>query len=179
VETLPFRQLIEDEGTPFYAKIDIEGNDSLCLQGLASTDSRPAYLSFEWPSHFDADIELLTGMGYTSFKCVRQNDHREITLRNVVYLQECRRLRLELERLPRIGLRARRLLQRRKPPINGWTFNLGSSGPLGVELPGRWLTSNEVLSIWHFLMAYHLRLPAQDEIREWYDIHAGHGRLEG
>lgn len=46
VETMPFRQLIEEEGTPFFVKIDIEGSDSLCLTDLAATASRPAYLSF-------------------------------------------------------------------------------------------------------------------------------------
>lgn len=179
VETLPFRQLIEEEGTPFYAKIDIEGNDSICLKDLAATGSRPAYLSFEWQFHSDADIELLESLHYTSFKCVRQNDHHEITPRTVVYQEELRRLRMDLEWLPRIGIRrALRQLQYRRRPINGWTFNTGSSGPLGAELPGRWLASNEILSVWHYLMAYHLRLPADEALNEWYDIHAAHQRVK-
>jgi FkbM family methyltransferase len=146
VETIPFQQLIEEEDEPFFAKIDIEGNDSLYLQGIAATASRPPYLSFVFNGHAGDNIKLLEGLGYRSFKCVRQNDDREITPRNVVYQAEFRRLRMELEWLPRIGIRlALRRLHYRRRPINGWTFNLGSSGPLGMELPGPWLTPDEVV----------------------------------
>lgn len=178
VETMPFQQLIEEEGTPFCVKIDIEASDSLCLRDLAATASRPAYLSFESSSRADADIKLLKSLGYRSFKCIRQNDHREITPRNVVYQEEFRRLRMELEWLPRIGIRrALRQLQYRRRPINGWKFNPGSSGPLGAELPGRWLTSDEILSVWHYLIAYSLRL-RRGQLSEWYDIHAAHESAE-
>lgn len=189
VETLPFRQLIEEEGIPFFAKIDIEGNDSLCLKDLAGTESRPAYLSFESPIHFDADIELLKSLHYRSFKCVRQNDLREITPRNVVYQEEFWRVLKALQRLPRPGRlrkysfgpggRLQRLHYRRRP-INGWQFNLGSSGPLGVELPGRWLTPDEMLSVWHQLIAYNLRLSDRGGLgNEWFDIHAALSTEQG
>jgi FkbM family methyltransferase len=151
VETMPFRQLIEEEGTPLFAKIDIEGNDSLCLRDLAVTASRPAYLSFEGNVHAiagnvhaDADIKLLESLGYKSYKCIRQNDLREITPRNVVYQEEFRRVMTGLEWLPRTGRGALYRLHYRRRPINGWKFNPGSSGSMGVELPGRWLTSNEM-----------------------------------
>jgi len=211
VETMPFQQLIEEEGTPVFVKIDIEMNDSLCLRGLAAAGSRPAYLSIEVShAHADADTKLLDSLGYRSFKCIRQNDLREITPRNVVYQEESRRAlkgleslsqrlfsrirqndlreispRNEdqeesrrvlkgLERLARIGIRSvvRRLRYRRRP-VNGWKFNPGSSGPLGLELPGRWLTSDEMLSVWHQLAAYDLRLGAGG-LGEWFDIHAAH-----
>jgi FkbM family methyltransferase len=179
VNTMSFQQLMEEEGTPFFVKIDIEGNDILCLRDLAATTSRPAYLSFECDVHAGDNIELLESLGYRSFKCIRQNDHREITPRNVVYEEELRRLRMGLEWLPRIGIRrALRRLQYRRRPINGWHFNPGSSGPLGVELPGRWLVSDEVLSVWHQLIAYSLRL-STGRLGEWHDIHAAHESVEG
>ena len=181
VETMPFRQLIEEEGTPFFAKIDIEGSDSLCLRDLAVTASRPAYLSFEGNVHAiegnvhaEADIKLLESLGYRSFKCIRQNDLREITPRNVVYQEEFRRVMAGLEWLPRIGIRgALYRLHYRRRPINGRKFNPGSSGSMGVELPGRWLTSSEMLSVCHQLIAYDLRLGACG-LGEWFDIHAAH-----
>jgi hypothetical protein len=49
----------------------------------------------------------------------------------------------------------------------------GSSGPLGVELPGRWLTSDEMLSVLHQLAAYPRRLGAGG-VGEWFDIHIAH-----
>lgn len=180
VETMPFRQLIEEEGTPFFAKIDIEGNDSLCLRDLAVTASRPAYLSIEGNVHAiagevnaDADIKLLESLGYSSFKCIRQNDLREITPGNVVYQQELRRVMTGLEWLPRIGRSALYRLHYRRRPINGWKFNPGSSGSMGAELPGRWLTANEMLSVCHQLIAYDLRLGARG-LGEWFDIHAAY-----
>lgn len=186
VETMPFRQLIEDEGAPFFAKIDIEGNDSLCLRDLTVTASRPAYLSIEGNVHAiagnvpaDADIKLLESLGYRSFKCIRQNDLREITPRNVVYQEEFRRVIMTgLEWLPRIRIRgALHRLHYRRRSINGWRFNPGSSGPMGVELPGRWLTSNEMLSVCHQLIAYDLRLGACG-LGEWFDIHAAYESAE-
>lgn len=175
VETMPFKQLIEEEGTPFCAKIDIEMNDNLCLRDLEDITSRPAYLSIELThAQADADIKLLESLEYRTFKCIRQNDLREITPRNVVYQEEFRRVRMGLERLPRIGVRrVLRGLHHRRRPVNGWKFNPGSSGPLGAELPGRWLTSDEMLSVWHQLAAYDLRLGA-DGLGEWFDIHAAH-----
>jgi FkbM family methyltransferase len=183
VETMPFRQLIEEEGTPFFAKIDIEGSDSLCLEDLAGTESHPEYLSFEASiGHANADIKLLESLGYRSFKCIRQNDHLEITPRNVVYQGEFRRVLKGLEWLPRIGIRG--VIQRvhyRRRPINGRKFSGCSSGPLSVELPGRWLTADEVLSVWYQLIAYSLRVYASGRLtppNEWFDIHAAHGRID-
>lgn len=176
VETMPFSELIAEEGTPFFVKIDIEMNDSLCLRDLAATPARPPYLSFESNAHADADITLLAGMGYGSFKCVRQNDLSEITPGNVVYQQESRRALKQFARLP--GRRVRTIPARihyRRRPLGGWVFNHGSSGPLGFELPGRWITCDEILSVWHQLVAYDLRLHGGG-LSEWYDIHAAHGK---
>jgi FkbM family methyltransferase len=180
VETVTFQQLVEEEGTPFYLKIDIEMNDSLCLKDLAATASRPAYLSIESNVHADADIKLLESLDYRSFKCVRQNDLREITPQNVIYQQEFRRALTGLEGLPRPAGRVREVLQRlhyRRHALDGWQFSPGSSGPLGMELPGRWLTPDEMLSVWHQLIAYDLRLRATG-LGEWFDIHAAHRSVE-
>ena len=40
----------------------------------------------------------------------------------------------------------------------GGSSIMASSGPLGTELPGRWLTSDEMLSVWRQLVAYDLRM---------------------
>jgi FkbM family methyltransferase len=180
VGTMPFQQLIQEEGTPFFVKIDIEMNDSLCLKDLASSTSRPAYLSVEMShAHAGADINLLDDLGYRSFKCIRQNDLREINPGNVVYQEEFRRGLNRLEWLPRreILLVVQRLRYRRRS-VNGWKFKHGSSGPLGVELPGRWLSCDEMLSVWHHLAAYDLRLGAGG-LGEWFDIHAVHDSARG
>ena len=185
VETMPFRRLLEEEGIPFFLKIDIEGSDSLCIKDLAATGSCPAYLSFECSYQDDAnDIDLLKGLGYNSFKCLRQNDFREITPDNVVFQQELRRIiTRSLARLPRAyGVRwfFAQVLGRahyRRRSLNGRRYKKWSSGPPAFELPGRWLTSDQILSVWHYLAAYDLRLHA-DSTGEWFDIHAAYGRVE-
>lgn len=182
VETVPFRRLLEEEGTPFFLKIDIEGSDSLCIKDLAATQSRPEYLSFECDYNDETDIDLLESLGYNSFKCIRQNDFRELTLGNVVFQQELRRI-IWGGTIPPGARRTRGLLpgalyrpHYRGRSFNGRKFEPGSSGPPGFELPGRWLTSNEILSVWHYLAAYDLRLHA-DAKGEWFDIHARHGSV--
>jgi FkbM family methyltransferase len=176
VQTMPFEQLIEEEGVPLYAKIDIEMNDSLCVEGIAASGSRPSYVSMEFNFNTETDIRHLTDLGYSGFKCVRQNDWREITPRNVVFQEEVRRALLGLERGPRPARRLRPIVERahyRPRTLDGWRFNPGSSGPLANELPGRWLSSEEMLSVWHQLVAYDLRL-ATPGLGEWFDVHAAH-----
>ena len=187
VETIPFRRLLKEEGTPFYLKIDIEGSDSLCIKDLAATDARPAYLSFELGFDFsnqddETDLNLLKSLGYDSFKCIRQNDFREITPRNVLFQQELRRMTTgALAKVPNYhgarSLLAKALYEAhyRRRSFNGKRAKKWSSGPLGIELSGRWLTFDEILSVWHSLVAYDLRLHA-DATGEWFDIHAAHGK---
>ena len=184
VRTIPFRQLLEEEGIPYFLKIDIEGRDSLCIKDLAATGSCPAYLSFECSQNDgDADINLLKSLGYNSFKCIRQNDYHEITPDNVVFQQELRRImHRSLPKLPSAyGVRwffgqALGRAHYRRRSFNGRRYKKSTSGPPSFELPGRWLTSDEVLSVWHYLAAYDLRLHA-DGTGEWFDIHAAHGRV--
>ena len=66
-------------------KIDIEGSDSLCINDLASTESHPSYVSFECNHQDASDITILASLGYSSFKCVRQNDFRQITPKNLEF----------------------------------------------------------------------------------------------
>ena len=181
VKTVPFRQLLEEEGVPYFLKIDIEGSDSLCIRELAATGSRPAYLSFEC-SYDGDDIDLLKSLGYNSFKCIRQNDYREITPDNVIFQEELRRMiHGTLSRLPRayrvqwfFGQVLGHAHYRR---LNGRRYKKWTSGPPSFELTGRWLTSDQILSVWHYLTAYDLRLNAGGT-GEWFDIHAAHGMVE-
>src|SRR5262249_46095831 len=57
-------------GTPFYLKIDIEGNDRFCLRDLPAT---PEYVSVE--AHHLEYLAALYGKGYRQFKLVNQAGH--------------------------------------------------------------------------------------------------------
>jgi FkbM family methyltransferase len=169
VRTVYFRRLLEKHGVPYFLKIDIEGNDRLCLQDLCHFD-RPQLLSIEM-SHDDGgtDIEMLANLGYRAFKCVRQNDFAEIHSGNI---ERQRSIRRRLEHVPGgfAGGPLRRL-GHRQLTMNGWRFPRGSSGPLPDEFCGHWIEREEVQSIWHQLRTLDLEL-LSNGTGEWFDIHA-------
>jgi Methyltransferase FkbM domain len=72
VRTVKFSSILQKYGVPYYCKIDIEGNDRICLQGIDPQD-KPAYLSIEM-SHTigDRDIASLQELGYRRFKILSQ-----------------------------------------------------------------------------------------------------------
>ena len=66
-----FRSILEEFGTPYYLKIDIEGNDIYCLPDLSSVDP-PKYVSLERPDRGVESLNLLHNLGYTGFKLISQ-----------------------------------------------------------------------------------------------------------
>lgn len=167
VRTVAFASLLERHGVPHFVKVDIEGHDRLCLEDL-TRDAHPKYASVEM-SHptADIDIDLLAGVGYEQYKCVRQNDFVEILPGN---LERQIRRRRRLSRLGPLEGRVRQLA-RRSVSVEGWRFPFGSSGPCPWELPGRWMTRAEVLSVWGRLRDTDVELNDKG-LGEWFDIHA-------
>ena len=167
IRTARFRRLLEQYGTPYFVKVDIEGNDRLCLQDLADF-ARPPFLSIEM-SHEDGDvdIELMTDLGYRTFKCVRQNDFFEMRGENMARQRAVRKV---LSHLGPIGGQIRRWSHRRLR-AQGWRFPYGSSGPLPEELRGPWISQEELGSLWRQLHDLDLELGAKG-LGEWFDIHA-------
>jgi FkbM family methyltransferase len=49
VPSTTFPKLIEKFGVPYFMKVDIEGADLLCLEGLTPFDELPLFLSTEYP----------------------------------------------------------------------------------------------------------------------------------
>jgi len=79
VPSIRFSSLVEEFGVPYYLKIDIEGADSLCLDGLLPFEGRPRFVSFEiehW-SLLRKEMNTLTKLGYKKFKIVNQGLVRE------------------------------------------------------------------------------------------------------
>jgi FkbM family methyltransferase len=178
VPTVRFADLLSELPTPAYVKIDIEMNDSLCLRELERSSSVPRYISFEGHLAAAADIQFLSQLGYGAFKCVRQNDWREITPRNVVWHGAVRKAILGSRPRSRVLAAGLHRLHYRSRSVGGWRFPVGSSGPLGRELPGRWLASDEVLDVWQHLLAIDQELDAAG-LGEWFDIHAAAGLPAG
>jgi FkbM family methyltransferase len=172
VRCVTFGEVLAEQGVPDYLKIDIEGNDRLCLDAL-TPDRRSGYLSIEM-SHpaGDRDLRALGDLGYAGFQCIRQNDFASITPENVEG-QIARRRRLSRPGPVAASLRVlRRFLDKRFGRRDGsWAFPPGASGRIGRDLPGPWMPLDEALDVWRALRDADRELSAGG-LGEWFDIHA-------
>lgn len=84
VDTVPFEEVLERFGMPWYLKIDIEGYDMLCVRALRHFADKPRYVSVESSvstndaraeAVFDELAELWT-QGYRQFRYVNQRTSR-------------------------------------------------------------------------------------------------------
>jgi FkbM family methyltransferase len=116
VSTVNFSECIQKYGMPYYLKIDIEGADQVCLSHLNGFSVKPDYLSIESSkvsmNDIRRELELLTKLGYESFKLIQQG-----TIAN------------QREPMPP-----------REGTHSGMAPERDASGLFGLELPGNWLT---------------------------------------
>jgi FkbM family methyltransferase len=162
VPAVTFSSILEQYGIPYYLKIDIEGNDLLCLKGLLSFSERPQFVSLESEKRswfaLRAEMNLFEQLGYSKFKIVDQG-------------------LVPLQKPP-------------NPPREGQfvdhQFELDSSGLFGKELPGPWLTRRKAqakyrsifLNYWLagdfgiLLKLRGLRRLARHFPVSWFDTHA-------
>ena len=67
VDCVPIRDIIDEFGVPDYMKIDIEGNDRICISGLTN-GTTPRYVSIEMDhSAGERDLQILARLGYQGF----------------------------------------------------------------------------------------------------------------
>ena len=180
-----FGPILAEHGIPFYLKIDIEGNDMLCL-GALSGSGLPKYVSLE--AAVPDPIDDFVGLGYTAFKCISQRNFLPLE-----FPATAGQIRFEktLERLysQNVFLRCWRLLGGRRRWIRRldesrtrgqWKFSFGSSGPFGDDLPGRWQSADEMRATYaDFQERIHRgeRSLFWDDkgYSFWVDLHARHG----
>ena len=164
VEAITTAQLIEEHGTPYFIKIDIEGHDKAAVDGLIDTDERPHLISLE--SERDSfrdlrrEIETLVRLGYDRFKIVNQRT-------------------VPQQKPPHPAREGQQV---------DWQFNTVSSGLFGEEAPGAWLNADETVEryrriFWHNALLGDYRVAprwAQSiawrlGVRtHWWDTHAKH-----
>ena len=120
VEATTIRDVILQCGMPYYMKIDIEGSDALCLEGLLTMKERPKYVSIESSATSIRDtfaqLTLLERLGYTRFKIIPQHTIHE-------------------QRCPAPA---------REGIFVDHRFERGSSGLFGDETPGEWRSLESV-----------------------------------
>ena len=159
-------------------KIDIEGNDIICLRSLLNIMERPVYISVEL-----SDIELiykLAELGYTGFKIIEQtsllplqippsNEHKAFTRHRVfkhsmkIYIRVVRKL---------FGRYINKALEGQYSNIFKYKHPFGSSGPFGNELAGNWLALNEVIEVYLYYKKLYESDKANIDYGYWIDIHA-------
>jgi FkbM family methyltransferase len=164
VRTLPFATILRQCGVPFYCKIDIEGNDHLCLEGIDAAD-KPKYVSVEMSlAKGDRDLSLLQALGYRKFKIISQ----------VTFGPARSALQVALSYVPRQVRRAIKRMEKSgfgKPRDGDWSFAFGSSGAFGDGLPGHWLDYDRAVAVWRAINGIYVRQRSSG-LGEWYDIHA-------
>ncbi len=154
-----FASILGEYGIPYYLKVDIEGNDMLCIEALRTQQVLPRYLSLEL-DRIDECVALLSELGYTGFKCISQFNylplqlpplaqqkraefwHRMLTRRDLSH----RAFRRVIGQTARDWMTEQRRRTRRRPT---WVFPVGASGPFGEDTLGRWLTGDEVCGVYH------------------------------
>ncbi|SFB35215.1 FkbM family methyltransferase [Azotobacter beijerinckii] len=119
VESTLLSNIINAYGCPHYLKIDIEGADMACVNGLKALKQRPKYISLEstMTSWLDLlnELNTLEKLGYTKFKLVNQKKHEDGKFRN------------------------------RNGELISHSFEEGASGPFGDDLEGPWLTKRQAI----------------------------------
>jgi FkbM family methyltransferase len=150
-------QIFECYGIPYYLKVDIEGQDHLCVKALSKKE-RPEYLSFEISNKdLDGLIDHLESVGYTRFKLINQRNFREITNENNLR-DRCSRKLMNL-----MGYGEPSFIK-----YHGRFFSIGhSSGPAPWCSDGQWSSADRVSQQWN-------NIKEQLEIggAVWYDLHA-------
>jgi FkbM family methyltransferase len=183
VPTVPFLQLLAEHGMPNYLKIDIEGNDRVCVDALRGREL-PRYISMEAECFVDgrvvsdlqatANLELLREIGYRRFKLVNQNGWIPVGPNRAAYFvrhlfQSAARGRLRVRGLSRIAYRF--TVPGRIAAASGFVLNPGSSGPWGDEISGDWMSFEKAKSVYLQARQLHYRRRVSP-FSFWHDWHA-------
>jgi len=181
VRSSTLAELLEEYGTPYYVKIDIEGADRFCLADL-STKHLPQFVSVELTDL--AFLPRLHSLGYTKFKLIEQRTLTPLTERITWDSYFLNLMCKDLERKD-FGLRVRRRIARWLLPlatayeanfvdrpvsqcVPDWVFTEGSSGPFGDDAAGSWATWEETTYLW----SKHVIHTKKRKAELWCDLHA-------
>lgn len=176
VDCIPIMDIIAEFGVPDYMKVDIEGNDRVCIAGLTQA-AAPRYISIELDhEHGDWDIRRLAELGYCDFKLICQNDGwHQITTKNLWLY----------ERLAADDLAGRSMRKFRKLASRGiWKLRrlasgrhglpVGQSGPWGERTTGSWHSVEQSLAVWRSVheLEQLAKQSGADWWAWWFDVHA-------
>lgn len=191
IPTTRFASVLGRFGTPYFLKIDIEGNDILCLDDL-NPSSLPRYISVEsecpiddTPIGVDDGVRVLhklRDLGYQWFKLIDQYTFCSISVPpSLNYLVDAAS-RKWLTRAPLRYIRGTYRLSQylmTKPKLERslrWKFPPGSSGALGEDTVGRWISCEAAERAYRRHRESYFQNPGVAHHSFWCDWHA---KLEG
>jgi FkbM family methyltransferase len=182
VPVVPFSELLAEYGVPYYLKIDIEGNDRICVDALKG-DRLPQYISVESECVGDSEVlsderatamlELLREIGYRRFKLVNQRGW--LPVRPAGAARFCTRLITSAARgrfrAPGLSRIAERFTDPARIASFGFPFSFGCTGPWGEDIPGGWMTFAQAKAA--YLSERHSFFSRGQALYQfWYDWHA-------
>jgi FkbM family methyltransferase len=187
IPTTRFASVLQRFGTPYFLKIDIEGHEMLCLDDLMSS-TLPQYISIESECPVDdqpigaADglrvLHKLRDLGYESFKLIDQFTFCSLSSPpSLNYILDAASRRW-LTRPPLNHVRgthrlSQQLMTRPKLERNlRWKFPLGSSGALGEDTAGRWVSWESAERAYQHHREAFFRSPGVAHHSFWCDWHA-------
>lgn len=183
IETRSFSEILDECGVPFFLKLDIEGNDYLCIRDLAGR-FLPAYISVESESPgYNKDLpeakalenlSLLYDAGYRRFKLISQYsfapEPSDIALFSQRILNSVVNGRLHA---PALALLAKSLTYKdRLCRKHRYQFPEGSSGPWGEGTLGRWLSFDQAKTVHKKARKRHFKTHRVGKFPFWCDWHA-------
>ena len=116
VNKINFSEILKKYGIPYYMKIDIEGEDLLCLTSLNRFNIKPKYISIESEkvsfTNLRNEFHLLNDLGYKKFNIVNQ-----------AKISQAKENKNDTEGI-----------------FLNYNFQDGSSGPFGKDLNNIWLS---------------------------------------
>ncbi len=187
IPVVRFASIIERYGVPLYLKVDIEGNDMLCLDGLTPSTA-PKYLSVESECPLDEQhatveaglrtLQKLHTLGYQQFKLINQYTFCSLTLpASLGYRVDAFARRLFNESFVKdirgLGLISCYLIMKRRLERKfRWKFPPGSSGVWGEATPGQWVNYGQAEEIYKHYRVEHFRNSDKKFHSFWCDWHA-------
>lgn len=180
VPTAPFSEILSRYGAPHYVKIDIEGNDQLCVDALAAADRVPAFISVETECAGDtplsedqalAILRSLRNVGYRKFKLVSQYSRHSVRPNPAAdlvmkFINSAAHGRLRALGLSKV---ASRFTDAARISRLGASLDADSSGPWGDDIPGSWMSYERAETLYlKTRRAYFLK----NADGFWYDWHA-------
>lgn len=177
IKAMKFATLIQEHGVPYYLKVDIEGHDYLCIEGLDPANL-PKYISVE--ANDDTLLDKLNEKGFTRYKLLFQYNLAHLDLPPNKYFNRwlwAYRLRqwnsLPLKIFRKFGGRNFiHMLDRKAVPEYSQSFKPGTSGNFGADLGGQWHDLAKVKSTYKFYHDLFHTLPNKRDYGFWVDIHA-------